>query len=66
MSIFRRKETNFFGKAKKTKTLAEPHQTTNGLLLKNREVTLYLFVDNYFNTFSLYHFDYNDNDFDFI
>jgi hypothetical protein len=30
MSIFRREKTNFFGKAKKTKTLAEPHQKTNG------------------------------------
>jgi hypothetical protein len=33
MSIFRREKTNFFGKARKTKTLAEPHQKTNRLLL---------------------------------
>jgi hypothetical protein len=28
--LFRREKTNFFGKAKKTKTLAELHQKTNG------------------------------------
>ena len=36
MSIFRREKTDFFGKAKKTKTLAEPHQ-------KNKWITTELF-----------------------
>jgi hypothetical protein len=32
MSIFRREKTNFFGKAKKTKTLAEPHQKNKWII----------------------------------